>query len=74
MSGRPQRETIEIVVNGRPLLAPPGTLQALVDSQSLSNVKVATAVNGHFVAASRRATTLLQPGDRVEIVSPRQGG
>ena len=35
---------------------------------------VATAVNGDFVAAARRASTTLSTGDAVEVVAPRQGG
>ncbi|KAJ54260.1 hypothetical protein ACMU_18720 [Actibacterium mucosum KCTC 23349] len=36
--------------------------------------RVATAVNETFVPAAARAEYLLQDGDRVEIVAPRQGG
>lgn len=67
-------ESIEIVLNGRALSTAAGTLEALVGVQGLTDKKVATAVNGHFVPAGRRATTRLAAGDRVEIVSPRQGG
>lgn len=35
---------------------------------------VATAVNGDFVAAARRGSTLLSAGDAIEVVAPRQGG
>jgi sulfur carrier protein len=35
---------------------------------------VATAVNGSFVMAGRRASTPLSAGDVVEVVAPRQGG
>ena len=34
----------------------------------------ATARNGNFVPERARAETALQPGDRIEIVSPRHGG
>jgi sulfur carrier protein len=37
-------------------------------------VTVATAVNGTFVAATRRASTTLSAGDAVEVLTPRQGG
>jgi sulfur carrier protein len=36
--------------------------------------KVATAVNGEFVPARRRAEVRLVAGDEIEIVAPRQGG
>lgn len=35
---------------------------------------VATAVNGVFAPASRRAATRLKENDAIEILSPRQGG
>jgi sulfur carrier protein len=35
---------------------------------------VATAVNGSFVTAGRRASTTLSAGDAIEVVAPRQGG
>jgi len=31
-------------------------------------------LNGHFIAARARETTLLAEGDKIEIVAPRQGG
>jgi sulfur carrier protein len=65
---------IELIVNGRKSETRAQTLAALLDEQELSDAKVATALNGHFVPASKRATTLLEAGDSVEIVSARQGG
>jgi sulfur carrier protein len=70
-----QHETgIELVVNGRKTDSEARTLAALVEERGLANAKVATAVNGQFVPEARRATTALDRGDRVEIVSARQGG
>ncbi|MEQ1650886.1 MAG: sulfur carrier protein ThiS [Hyphomicrobium sp.] len=74
MDGVRSGEGFEIVVNGRLLTTSCGSLAQLVAAQTTAGAKIATAVNGHFVPAVLRATTLLQPGDRVEIVSPRQGG
>ena len=34
----------------------------------------AVAINQHFIARSQYQTTYLQPQDKVEIVSPLQGG
>ena len=67
-------KSIEVVLNGKTLKTVAHNVGDLVQESGLATVKVATAVNGHFVPAIQRATTLLQPGDRVEIVSPRQGG
>lgn len=36
--------------------------------------RVATALEGEFLPAGRRATTLLQPGCRIEVLAPMQGG
>ncbi|MEZ5854757.1 MAG: sulfur carrier protein ThiS [Hyphomicrobiaceae bacterium] len=66
--------TIELVVNGQAMAAPPGTLARLIDELGYTGQKVATAVNGEFVPARARAETSLHAGDRVEIVAPRQGG
>jgi sulfur carrier protein len=65
---------IELVVNGRRAPSAARTLAALIEEQGLGDAKVATALNGQFVAEARRATTTLDDGDRVEIVSARQGG
>jgi sulfur carrier protein len=68
------REDLAITLNGEPVTTPARTLHELVEQQRLTSLKVATALNGRFVAQSQRATTALTAGDRVEIVSPRQGG
>jgi sulfur carrier protein len=36
--------------------------------------KIATAVNGRFVAAAARPALKLVDGDKVEVVAPMQGG
>ena len=64
----------EITVNGARLASAAETLAALVAEQGYGEDKVATAVNGDFVADRMRAATLLSDGDRIEIVSVRQGG
>jgi sulfur carrier protein len=65
---------IELIVNGRKAETTAGTLAALLEEHELTDAKVATALNGHFVPAAKRATTLIEAGDSVEIVSARQGG
>ncbi len=67
-------EHIEITVNGRKTRVCARTLADLIEVERLGTNRVATALNGDFVPEARRATTLLNTGDRVEIVSPRQGG
>ncbi len=65
---------IELIVNGRKSETRAQTLAALLDEQELSDAKVATALNGHFVSAAKRGTTPLKAGNSFEIVSARQGG
>ncbi len=65
---------LDILVNGEPLSTAAATLDALVAERGLAGLRVATARNGDFVPDRARATTMLQRGDRIEIVSPRHGG
>lgn len=64
----------EIIVNGRRLTTGAETLAALVSEQGFGEIKVATAINGDFVAERARADTQVREGDRIEILSVRQGG
>ena len=64
----------DIVLNGQAFSTAAQTLRDLVEGQALAGRRVATALNGHFVPEPQRATTRLNPGDKVEIVSARQGG
>ena len=63
-----------IVVNGEPLATRVGTLAELVAELGLKGARIATARNGDFVPERARGSTRLEPGDRIEIVSPRHGG
>lgn len=63
-----------LTINGQPADHAAATLAELVVQLELGDAKVATALNGAFVPARARPTTPLQAGDRIEIVSPRQGG
>ncbi|HLS99050.1 MAG TPA: sulfur carrier protein ThiS [Porticoccaceae bacterium] len=64
---------ITIELNGEATTLPAGTsLAALIARRGPA--PVAAAVNGRFVPAGARAGTTLQPGDRVELVSPMEGG
>lgn len=64
----------DIVVNGAAVTARAATLADLVAELGYGSARVATAVNGDFVAERARATHAVAAGDRIEIVSPRQGG
>lgn len=64
---------MQIIVNGTATEVAAQTLSALLDELGYADARVATAVNENFVSAAGRDVAL-SPGDRVEIVTPRQGG
>ncbi len=66
--------SIELTVNGRKATTSARTVAELVNEQNGGASRIATALNGSFVPERLRATTRLNAGDRVEIVSARQGG
>lgn len=65
---------ITIVLNGKTAPTAARDLSELVANFNAGSNRVATAVNGAFVPADARAKTVLKAGDKIEIVSPRQGG
>ena len=65
---------MRILVNGEPIATSARTLAELCADLGYGAAKIATAVNGSFVAAGKRAHTELAPKDEIEIVAPRQGG
>lgn len=64
---------MNITINGTATDVRSDTLAAVLGELGYGDAKVATAVNEAFVPASARDVAL-SPGDRVEIVAPRQGG
>jgi sulfur carrier protein len=52
----------------------PGSLATVLEALGFGGRKIATAVNGRFVAAAARQATKLADGDRIEVVAPMQGG
>jgi len=65
---------MKIIVNGDPVEVTEDTVAAVLGQLGYGSAKVATAVNESFVAATMRDRHRLVPGDRLEIVTPRQGG
>ncbi|WP_386683464.1 sulfur carrier protein ThiS [Loktanella sp. R86503] len=65
---------MRLQLNGAPIEAQATTLADLLDAYGFTNAKVATAVNGKFVAVSARPDYALTDGDQVEILAPMQGG
>jgi sulfur carrier protein len=65
---------LQILLNGEPYVTDARDLAALCATLGFAEARIATAVNGSFVAAPARAATALAPQDEIEIVAPRQGG
>ncbi len=66
---------MEIVVNGKPMEVQPGTTVAeLLEQLKLQPRLVAVERNRELVPRTEHARCVLQPGDRVEIVTLVGGG
>jgi len=65
---------MKIIVNGKAHDVAAGRLPDLLQELDLPADHVATALNGRFVPKAERAATALTDGDRVEVLSPMQGG
>ncbi len=65
---------MQVIVNGERRETQAQTLAELCQEMGLDDMPIATAVNGDFVPKTARAQTRLAEGDKIEIVSPRQGG
>ena len=69
-----ETKTIALTVNGEATKTSAASLSELLDELGYGEAKVATAINGEFVAEPQRRDRQLQDADHVEIVAPRQGG
>lgn len=65
---------MKIVLNGEARLVRAATLDAALVELGYGCGVVATAVNGRFVPVTGRAGITLGEGDRLEVLTPRQGG
>lgn len=65
---------MNILLNGEAYATDAKTLDELCARLGFAEAKIATAVNGNFVAVSSRGATPLTDADEIEIVAPRQGG
>jgi len=65
---------MKLIVNGETVEAQAKSLAALLTELGYESDWIATAVNGDVVAAGQRKATALAEGDRVEVLTPRQGG
>jgi sulfur carrier protein len=65
---------MQIFVNGDRHDIEPATLALALNALGYGGRKIATAVNGRFVAGPARPTVELSDGDKIEVVAPMQGG
>lgn len=66
---------MQISINGTPeTLAAATTVATLLEQRGLAGKRVAVERNGEIVPKSRHADTLLQAGDKLEIVIAVGGG
>ena len=61
-------------LNGEPREVEAASLDALLRELGVEPAAVATAHNGEFVPRGERADIRLTAGDKVELLSPMQGG
>jgi sulfur carrier protein len=65
---------MKLTVNGEALELDAGNLADLLLKLDYEGDWLATAVNGDLVHRDERDAHLLNDGDRIEILSPMQGG
>lgn len=65
---------MQIDLNGTPFKVLARSLAEVLEELDYGGLAIATAVNGTFVPAAARTGTLLQDGDRIEVLAPMQGG
>jgi sulfur carrier protein len=65
---------MRVTVNGEPREIASVSVDALLGELEYEGTHFAIAVNYDVLPKSRWAQTSLQPGDEIEIITPRQGG
>ncbi len=65
---------MNVIVNGEALKVTETNLEDLCKRFRDHPHYIATAVNGDFIAVNDRPEFVLKDGDKIEILSPRQGG
>ncbi|NVK35913.1 MAG: sulfur carrier protein ThiS [Rhodobacteraceae bacterium] len=65
---------MKLAVNGDLVDVNSKTMTALLDELGYDHEFLATACNSELVAEEDRNTCILNEGDRIEILSPMQGG
>lgn len=65
---------MKLIVNGQAHDVSARTLEALLLELEFEGEWLATAVNSELVRANERRDHMLRSGDRIEILTPKQGG
>lgn len=65
---------MNVNINGESIIVTEKTLAELCKRYPDHPNFIATAVNGTFIRVVERAEFVLNEGDNIEILSPRQGG
>ena len=65
---------MKILVNAETRVVSAQVLSDILVELGYGDVKIAAALNESFVAKPARTQTQVVAGDRLEIVTPRQGG
>lgn len=65
---------MQVIVNGRETKVASVTLAALLTEMDYEFTQLAIAVNHRVVPRKRWAEHALNAGDKIEIITPRQGG
>ena len=65
---------MNIIVNGENRNIINVNLTFALDELGYKEMKLATALNGEFVSVQARDNTNLKEGDKLEVLSPQQGG
>lgn len=68
------KSELSLTINGQPQQLTVSTLADALYAGGYDADRVATAVNGAFVPRASRAQHTLTDGDRIEILTARQGG
>ena len=65
---------MNIIVNGQNKNISKINLSMVLVELGYKQMKLATALNGDFISVEQRDNTELKDGDKLEILSPQQGG
>ena len=65
---------MNIIVNGEDKEISNTKLDEVLIELGYTGKKLATALNGNFVSIEERENTALSEGDKIEVLSPQQGG